>query len=124
MAEPVVADVMTRQVITATPDASFKELTATMIEHQLDAVPIVDRECRLAGVVTDADLLAKVEFHGGADYPPLLAGSRSRARWRKSFSLTAGELMTTSVATVLETSSLRLAVYAMADDTVRRLYVV
>jgi hypothetical protein len=35
-------------------------------------------------VVAEADIVAKLEFHGGADPAPLFAGSRCRARRYKS----------------------------------------
>jgi hypothetical protein len=47
-------------------------------------------------------VLAKLEFHDGANPPPLLAGTRCRARWHNSSGLTAADLMTTPAATIPE----------------------
>lgn len=124
MREPTVADVMTREVITAVPDMTFKQLVGTMIAHGLDALPVIDRAGRPAGVVAEADTLAKLEFHCGIAHPPLLAGSRRRARWYKAHGLTAAALMTTPALTVAKGSTLDQAVRAMADHGVRRVYVV
>jgi CBS domain-containing protein len=59
-------------------DTPFKELVGTMIARDMDALVVIDPAGRPVGVVTEADVLTKLEFHGGADYPPLLAGSHSR----------------------------------------------
>lgn len=119
-----VASVMTRQVVTAVPDTSFREVVGTLIAHDLDALPVIDLTGRPVGVVTEADALAKLEFHGGAARPPMLAGTRCRARWRKSSGLVAADLMTTPVATVGENAPLAVAVRGLAAAETRRLYVV
>lgn len=51
-----VADVMTREVVTATEDASLRELVELMERHQIKRVPIV-RDGILVGVVSRSDLL-------------------------------------------------------------------
>ncbi|PXY17006.1 MULTISPECIES: CBS domain-containing protein [Pseudonocardiaceae] len=124
MRELTVADVMTRQVITAVPDTTFRELVGTMIVHGLDALPVIDHSGRPIGVVAEADTLTKLEFHGGADQAPLFAGTRRRNRWYKAHGLTAADLMTRPALTVIDDSTLDRAVHAMADHGVRRLYVV
>ncbi|WP_028923164.1 CBS domain-containing protein [Pseudonocardia acaciae] len=124
MPEPPVAQLMHRRVITAVPDTPFKELAGLMITRDLDALPVIDPAGRPLGVVTEADVLAKLEFHGGTDYPPLLASGRCRSRWRKSAGLTAAELMTTPAATVGVDEPVHVAVRALATHRVRRLCVV
>ena len=39
---PKVADVMTRDVITVTPDTSLRELAQILAEHHINGVPVVD----------------------------------------------------------------------------------
>ncbi len=124
MRKPTVADVMTRQVVTAVRDTPFKELVGTMVGRGLDALPVIDHSGRPIGVVAEADALTKLEFHAGADLPPLLAGTHRRARWYKSHGLTAADLMTTPARTVSEHDTLDRAVHTLADCGVRRLYAV
>lgn len=120
---PTVATVMSRPVITMGPDASFRELVGTMVARDLDALPVIDATGTPVGVVTETDVLAKFEYHGGTDCRPLLAGSR-RARWRKSSASTAADLMTTPVVTATEDTRLDTAARTLADQHLRRLYVV
>jgi CBS-domain-containing membrane protein len=51
-----VTDVMTREVITATPDASVAEVASLLERNRIKRVPIVDNG-RLVGIVSRADLL-------------------------------------------------------------------
>lgn len=115
MREPVVADVMTRQVITVVPDTPFREVVGTMLAHDLDAMPVIDLTGHPIGIVTSVDTLTKLEYHGGADYPPLLAGAECRARWRKSTGVNAADLMTTPAPTVTADAPLTTALHALAD---------
>ena len=48
---------MSHPVITATPDTSIKEAARLMVEHGISALPVVDPEGRLAGIVSEADLV-------------------------------------------------------------------
>lgn len=51
-----VADVMTKEVVTAGPDATLRELVELMERHGIKRIPIV-RDGALVGVVSRADLL-------------------------------------------------------------------
>jgi CBS-domain-containing membrane protein len=102
MGEPTVGDVMSRHIRTAVPDTPFKELAAIMVTGDITAVPVIDEAGHPVGLVSEDDLLAKLEYHDGADRPTLLAGSQSRTRWRKSSALTAADLMTTPAVTTAD----------------------
>ena len=84
MREPTVASLMTREVITADVECSFKELVQLLEDNKISAVPVLDGG-NPVGVVSESDLLSKDEFRGGtADAPGVFAGSSSRTptgRW-------------------------------------------
>ncbi|TCO61948.1 BON domain-containing protein [Actinocrispum wychmicini] len=124
MREPTVHDVMTRHVITAVSDTTFKELAGTMLAHGIDTLPVIDISGRPVGVVTEADILTKLEFHGGTDPLPLLAGSHGRARWHKSSALHAADLMTTPPITTTPRTSISTAIHQMAQHRIRQICVV
>lgn len=78
-------DVMTREVVTVGPDTSAKYAAEIMAERGFAAVPVVDDEQRLVGIVAEADVLADrmppdprlhLRRDGGAtegvDHPPPL----------------------------------------------------
>jgi CBS domain-containing protein len=121
---PTVASVMTPDVITVRPHTPFKAVVELLDRHHVGAVPVVDEEDRPIGVVSEADLVSKEEFDGGADPVPLLSGPARRRRWRKARGLTAGEVMHAGVRTIGPTETVAAAAGRLASAGVRRLFVV
>ena len=54
-----VGDVMTREVVAIGPQASFSEIRAAMLKHDVGGLPVVNSEGSQLGMITDADLIAK-----------------------------------------------------------------
>ncbi|QIE47724.1 CBS domain-containing protein (plasmid) [Pseudohalocynthiibacter aestuariivivens] len=54
-------DIMTRNVITATADATVEEVTALMMANHVSAVPIIDEDGIILGLVSEGDLMRRVE---------------------------------------------------------------
>ncbi|HTW54056.1 MAG TPA: CBS domain-containing protein [Bradyrhizobium sp.] len=52
-----VGDIMTRDVVTAGPDTGVEAIARMMLERHIGAVPIVDSERRLVGILSDHDIL-------------------------------------------------------------------
>lgn len=50
-------DIMNREVITITDDATIKELARVLSIHQISGVPVIDDKGKLVGVVTESDLI-------------------------------------------------------------------
>ncbi|MFG3344200.1 CBS domain-containing protein [Streptomyces sp. NPDC048018] len=57
MQHRTVFEVMTHDVVTAAPETPFKEIARLFAENDVSAVPVVDADRRLLGVVSEADLL-------------------------------------------------------------------
>lgn len=122
MREPTVAAVMTTRVVAVPPDTTFKDLATTLTRERISAVPVVDHAGRPIGVVSEADVLAKQEFHGGSDEKP--HGDRAgRERWFRAQAQTAAELMTTPVRSVRADEPLSAAARILAVAQIRRLFV-
>lgn len=51
--------VAARDTVTVDPQVSVLEAARLMVDHQIGAVPVVDRD-RLAGIFTERDILARV----------------------------------------------------------------
>ncbi|MBN8871550.1 MAG: CBS domain-containing protein [Rhodospirillales bacterium] len=49
--------VMTRFVVTASPDATMLDLAKLLSQHAISGVPIVEADGRLVGVVSEGDLM-------------------------------------------------------------------
>ena len=61
MTGTLVREVMTTEVVTAEPSTPFKEIAGRLAQHRISAVPVVDADRRVLGIVTEADLLLKQE---------------------------------------------------------------
>jgi CBS domain-containing protein len=53
----LVRDVMTTTVVTVQPELRVKQAIQLLHEHQITALPVVDAEGRLVGVLSEADVL-------------------------------------------------------------------
>ena len=54
-----VKDVMTTRVVAVRENASFKEMVARMRESLVSAFPVIDRDGKVIGVVSEDDMLNK-----------------------------------------------------------------
>ncbi|GAA1703619.1 CBS domain-containing protein [Nonomuraea bangladeshensis] len=129
-----VRDVMTTRVAAAEAGTPFKDLAALLVGRGVSALPVLDGQRRVIGVVSEADLLRKEEFrelYRGEGYRPrlrarlrrLLAG-RSEDGRRKAAGATAAELMSSPPVTVAPETSTVTAAQLMDARGVRRLVVV
>jgi CBS domain-containing protein len=120
-----VSDVMTRKVVTVGPATPFKDIIGVLTAHAISAVPVVDAEGRILGVVSEADLLHKQEHQDDVEQagPSRFSGHQTRERWRKAAGRTAAELMTSPAPTVPAGATLPDAARALTQAGVRRLFV-
>ncbi|KOU77419.1 CBS domain-containing protein [Streptomyces sp. MMG1533] len=113
---------MTLTVVAVGRDAPFKEIVRTMEQWNVSAMPVLEGEGRVIGVVSEADLLPKEEFR---DSDPSLSEQRGRlSDVAKAGAATAGELMSTPAITVHPDVTLAQAARIMAVRHVKRLPVV
>jgi CBS-domain-containing membrane protein len=123
-----VEDVMTREVVTATPDTPFKDLTRYMSEHGISGIPIVEGDRRLVGIVTESDLLWSERDREPKRRSRFLEWFIDRKRLaeieRVVADLRARDLMTVEVVTVEPHTSVREAVVRLLRAGVKRLPVV
>jgi len=54
-------DVMSRDVPTVRPDTSVIDAAKLLLSHRIGAIPVVDADGKLAGLVSEADLLHRAE---------------------------------------------------------------
>ncbi|WP_333735511.1 CBS domain-containing protein [Streptomyces sp. IBSBF 2806] len=118
----IVDDVMTRTVVAVGRDAPFKEIVRTMEQWTVSALPVLEGEGRVIGVVSEADLLPKEEFREGAQ--GLYEQRQRLSDVAKAGATTAGDLMSTPAVTVHPDATLAQAARIMAVRHVKRLPVV
>ncbi|MEV1248723.1 CBS domain-containing protein [Nonomuraea sp. NPDC049750] len=134
MMRTTVRDVMTAQVTSVMADTLFKDVAEVLVANGISAVPVVDGDEQVLGVVSEGDLMRKEEFReqycGESYQPPLRARLRRRMTGqveggrRKAAGDTAADLMTAPAVTVAPSASTARAARIMDECGVKRLIVV
>lgn len=110
-AEMKASDVMVRAVITVGPDLSVQAIASTLLENGISAVPVVDRDGKLVGIVSEGDLMRRPETGTDRRRPwwlEMLTSDQARAgEFVKTHGHTAKDVMTRDVATAKPDTSLR-----------------
>ncbi|MFB7504841.1 CBS domain-containing protein [Streptomyces broussonetiae] len=117
-----VSDVMTRAVVAVGRKALFKEMAERMEQWHVSALPVLEGDGRVIGVVSEADLLPKEEFRDSA--PDRIPQARRLPDLTKAGGVTAEELMSMPAVTVHCDATLAEAARIMALRHVKRLPVV
>jgi CBS domain-containing protein len=121
-------DVMTRHVISVAPDASILEALRLMLGNKISGLPVVDRNGKLFGIVTEGDFLRRAETGTEQRRPrwlelPLGPG-KIASDYIQSHARRVDEVMTSDVRTVTEEAPLGDIVALMEKYRIKRLPVV
>ena len=120
----LVSDVMTTPVVAAREATPFKELARVMTERRISALPVLNTEDRVVGMVSEADLLPKEVHRDDQQGRRVLRFSHEHDSVIKAEGDTAGQVMTMSVATIHPEATVVEAAREMARRHVKRLPVV
>lgn len=122
----LVRDVMTRDVVSVKADTTLAELVNLLIDKEIKAVPVVDRERRVLGIVSDGDILERgngqarlgvMERLDEATLAAQLADLRQSGK-------TAADIMTRDVIVTREDASLAHATHLMVQHDLKRMPIV
>ncbi|MFC7550869.1 CBS domain-containing protein [Plantactinospora sp. GCM10030261] len=119
-----VRDVMSTEVATVRPDTPYREIVDLLASRRVAAVPVVDADRRVVGVVSEGDLLHKVELIGEPHEWRIFEGTRRRAARVKADGMVAADLMATPPVTILGNASVVSAARRMSHERVKRLPVI
>lgn len=119
-----VRDIMSSRLVTAFPDDAVAEAVCLMLSHHVGALPVIDVDGRLVGIVTAGDFLRRVELgtvrpaHRVESVlrPAGLAAARRRAR-----GLVVRDVMTECVFTIEIEEVLDAAASLMERHAIRHL---
>jgi CBS domain-containing protein len=123
MSHRKVRDVMTTDVVTVPSDMRFKKLAALLGQLKVSAVPVLGPGGRVAGVVSEIDLLRKEEYQQDAD-------AKRASRWRRwadrarARGRTAADVMSSPAITAAPDTSVVAAARLLDRHHIRRLLVV
>lgn len=120
-----VADVMTTKPVTVMPGHSVRHAAQIMLDHHVSGVPVINGDGQLVGILTEGDLLRRVEFGGDQAQTSawaLATWSAGSARdYVRSHSWRVEDVMSKPVVTVTEGTSLGDAAVLMGTRHIKRL---
>ncbi|NJP08131.1 MAG: CBS domain-containing protein [Leptolyngbyaceae cyanobacterium RU_5_1] len=124
-----VADVMTRDPITVSPETPLNEVIQVLAERRISGLPVIDQAGKLVGVISETDLMWKETGATPPAYVMLLDSviylenpARYERELHKVLGQTVGEVMTDRhVITIAPNKSLGEAAHLMHDRNVHRL---
>jgi len=99
-------DVMVRDVVTVGPDTNVADAVALLVKHDISALPVVDADDNLIGILSEADLLEREELGAEHHHPwwveTVMPASRLADEFAKAHGKKVSELMSTDVITASE----------------------
>jgi CBS domain-containing protein len=121
-------DVMSRNVVTVSPDATILQAARLMLQHHISGLPVADASGRLVGILSEGDFLRRRET----------GTQRRRSRWIEflmgpgkiaseythSHGMRVSEVMTDTVRTISEDTELEEIVEMMERYCIKRVPVV
>ena len=128
MAQQLARDIMTPDPITVSPDMSVTDAAHLMATKRIGALPVVDADGALIGLVTEGDLImqdVKVHF---PTYLHLLGGfifypgstERFESELKKAVGATVSDVMTTEPLTVTVSASMEDVATLLVERDVSR----
>ena len=119
-----VSEVMTTSVVTVDRITPYQEIDRLLTEHRISGMPVLKMGREVAGVVSEADLLAAEDETNRRARMDSSVGRRRLLHKQPPGSLTAGTLMTSPAITIGPDATIPAAARLMNTHHIRRLPVV
>jgi CBS-domain-containing membrane protein len=117
-------DVMVKDIVTAVPETTVRDVARLMINHRISGIPIVNAARQLLGIVTEGDLLRRAETGTERQHSRwaewLSPGSRLAAEYVKAHARRVADIMTPKVASVDELATLGEIAELMETQRIKR----
>ena len=125
LAEQVpVGRIMTRGVVTVTPDADLQEVARLLGENHVSGLPVVDAASRVVGVISEADVLSMTGVKRGHTFRDVVRHVLGESRAAPQKSSTVADYMTSPAITIRPETDVRDAARIIDEKRIKRLPVV
>ena len=115
---------MTSPVVSVAPDATVLQAVQIMLQRRISGLPVIDKDGRLAGIVTEGDLLRRVETGTQRRRPRwlefLLGPGRLADEYTRTHGRKVNDVMTTDPLSVAEDAALEEIVKLMEKRQIKR----
>lgn len=124
-------DLMTRDVITVTPETPVSEIAKLLSEHNISGVPVVDEDGKLRGIISEADLVVRAARPRFPRYIPFLEGviflenpAHYEQEIQKMLAVAAADIMTEKVVTAPPDACVEELATLMTERNVNRIVII
>lgn len=119
-------DVMTTKVVSVSPDMPVNAIAALLLERHVSAVPVIDVDRRILGIVSEGDLMRRGEtVRRGSWWLSAFAGAEDLAdQFVKTHGQRAKDVMTRNVVTVTEETPVATIAELIEQKGIKRVPVV
>ncbi|WP_249979089.1 CBS domain-containing protein [Vreelandella olivaria] len=120
-------DIMTPKVVSVGPDTEVREIAQLLLNHRISAVPVVDDESKVLGIVSEGDLMRRVKDdndHERSWWLSLFTSGNNAGDYVKSHGRKAREVMTPDPLTVDENTPLHSIARLLEKHHIKRVPVV
>lgn len=122
------ANIMTENVVTITADTPIKDIARKLLENRISGMPVVDDQQKVIGIVSEGDLVRRVEndtVHRNSSWLESIFSTRNLPEeFIKSHGKTAKDVMSDKVITVGEDAPLKEISNLLEGHNIKRLPVV
>jgi CBS domain-containing protein len=122
--ELLVRDVMTRDVISITKFDSVMNVANILTDKNISGLPVVDKEKKVVGIITQADILSMVGVGREHTFKDLLKYMLGEPLHERRLGDHVGDIMTVPALTISPDANIAEAVKVMDEKRIRRLTVV
>jgi len=120
----LVKDVMTKGVISISKYESVMYVADILSEKSISGLPVVDKENKVVGIITQADILSMVGVGREHTFKDLLKHMLGEPLPLRKMGDTVGDIMTSPALTIRPDANIAEAVKIMYERKIRRLTVV
>jgi CBS domain-containing protein len=122
------SDVMVRDVITIGPDDDVSRAAKTLADHDISALPVIDEQRRVLGILSEADLLRREEIGTEKRHPAwleaVMPAGRLATEYAKSHGRKVRELMSETVVSATPDASLSEIAALLERKRIKRVPIV
>ncbi len=122
--EMLVRDVMTRNVLSITKYESIMHVADILTENNISGLPVVDKENKVLGIISQADILSMVGVSREHTFKDLLKYMLGERLPERRVGDLVGDIMTSPALTIKPDTNIAEAVKMMDEKKIRRLTVV
>jgi CBS domain-containing protein len=116
-------DIMTKGVVTVSPETDIAEAVKLMLDRQISGVPVIDSSGRLIGILTEGDLMRRAELVTGRQswwINPISSPEQEAKAYVKAHGLKVKDVMTKEVVTITEQEPLDRIAMVFEERGIKR----